>query len=1480
MASHGFLFPSRQRWSLLAFSLAGLLCSGTVSAQQTYYGAPYSVQSAVLVGSYQTLGEATAALQAAWLPHCPTCTITAAYFDPSKDGDVAAAVILNPNSSSPTKDGIFATERIDDPKRVAGACLVCSAGTGQTMAGMSPTNSSGDAAKDNAHGSADGLFGADPVNFGTGSKFQQETDFRGGAWLTFRRFYNGHTPVPGAEMGALWRHTFDRSIEVLKSTPGASAGSIDQLVLDRPDGSSETFTHGTNGWIPSSDDPDTVIEQVDGSGNTTGYSVFMVGTRQTEQYSAAGQLQSITDLSGTVTTLTYSDATTPATVAPKPGLLLTVTAPNGRALSFIYDASARVQTITLPDGGTLGYAYDTNNNLTSVTYPDTHTKQYVYNESALVGASLPNAMTGIIDEKGTRFETTSYNSSGQAISTQFALGADKTTFDIFNFSENGVIPVDVTTPLGFTYEPSLVNFLGGFKAAGSSANCGQTCGQPWKSVTYDTNGWPASFTDYNGNQTLTTNNAVGLETQKVEASSTPIQRTTNTTWDNVLRNPLTRNVSDANNHVVSQEGWVYNTRGQTLASCEMDPTIPAAASYVCSNTGTVPAGVRRTVYTYCDAVDTTQCPLIGLMLTKKGPRTDIDDTTHYSYYMDDNALHQHGDLANITNALGHQTNYIGYDGAGRVTTMSDQNGTISTLSYNPRGWLLSRSINPFGVDEATSSFTYTPFGALETVTDPDGVVTTYGYDDAHRLIKITDGEGNFIQYTLDAVGNRTAENIYTSGGSTPVHSLTRQFNAQGQLVKTIDGLSHTTLDATATGSYDLNGNLVQSKDGLGFVRKQTFDALDRAVSDVENFNGIDTATQNTTTGKAYDALDRLTQVTDPANLATNYTFDGLSNQTNLQSPDTGNSSDTFDAAGNRLTHTDAKGVIGTSTYDALNRLLTTTFSDSTLNVSYHYDESVEATGCHSNQTKGHLTRMVESTVTTTYCYDSRGNVSQKIQTQGTQADVTSYAYTPADRLSQVTYPSGTVVQYTRNNLGQITSVTSTPSGGAAQTVVSNATYLPFGPVSSYTLGNGQVVSRNYDANYQLVDLTSPNFNLHFTRDVMGDIKSLGNAPGVPTPTETYTYDPLYRLIGVLDSQGNVVESYTYNQTGDRLSKTSAGGLATGTYGYQSGTHLLTSIGSSARSYDLNGNTTGNATGGQTFGFGYDGRNRLALAQANNVTVGTYTYNALGERVAKATTSPQANGRFDYDEGGQILGEYGSSNRDYIWMDDLPIGAVDGTGAATVLNFVVADGLGAPRSVNNSVGTQIWQWQYQGNSFGEKQPTSTNGYVFNLRFPGQYFDTERGVAYNVNRDYDASIGRYLQSDPMGLAAGPSTFAYVTNNPLLGIDPLGLCDQEDRCEQQIQEDEEVCRSLPNNTSYDKRVREACWSSANERYGACAAKRPIPRLVTSLSVVHEPDKDPVNRPVRRPVAPVLTVEPVSPPPTTITKVPELPPLFEPIW
>ena len=105
----------------------------------------------------------------------------------------------------------------------------------------------------------------------------------------------------------------------------------------------------------------------------------------------------------------------------------------------------------------------------------------------------------------------------------------------------------------------------------------------------------------------------------------------------------------------------------------------------------------------------------------------------------------------------------------------------------------------------------------------------------------------------------------------------------------------------------------------------------------------------------------------------------------------------------------------------------------------------------------------------------------------------------------------------------------------------------------------------------------------------------------------------------------------------------------------------------------------------------------------------------------------------------------------------------------------ADHLNTPRLVADATGTTVWRWD-QGEPFGNDVPNSNPSgagtFDFPLRFPGQYFDRETNLAYNWMRDYDPSIGRYVQSDPVGLVAGLNTYLYVGGNPITYVDLDGL------------------------------------------------------------------------------------------------------------
>lgn len=108
-------------------------------------------------------------------------------------------------------------------------------------------------------------------------------------------------------------------------------------------------------------------------------------------------------------------------------------------------------------------------------------------------------------------------------------------------------------------------------------------------------------------------------------------------------------------------------------------------------------------------------------------------------------------------------------------------------------------------------------------------------------------------------------------------------------------------------------------------------------------------------------------------------------------------------------------------------------------------------------------------------------------------------------------------------------------------------------------------------------------------------------------------------------------------------------------------------------------------------------------------------------------------------------------------------------------YIHPDHLNTPRLIEDQNQNTVWTWDNEepfGNNAANEDPNNTGTtFIYNHRFPGQYYDSETQTHYNYFRDYDPATGRYLQSDPIGLAGGINTYAYVEGNPLLYSDPTG-------------------------------------------------------------------------------------------------------------
>ncbi|RZA27950.1 MAG: RHS repeat protein, partial [Proteobacteria bacterium] len=690
---------------------------------------------------------------------------------------------------------------------------------------------------------------------------------------------------------------------------------------------------------------------------------------------------------------------------------------------------------------------------------------------------------------------------------------------------------------------------------------------------------------------------------------------------------------------------------------------------------------------------------------------------------------------------------------------------ITEMTYHPRGWMTSRTVKgATTAGDRSTLIDYWPTGLVKRVTQADGSYTQYNYDAAHRIKSVADSLGNNVAYTLDNAGNRTGENVRDPSQALK-RTLSRVYDQLGQLQSQSDAYSHAT-----SYSYDANGNTDVVTDPLGRGTNNAYDPLNRLVQTIQDIGGIAATTQF-----KYDAQDNLTRVTDPKGLNTDYAYNGLGDLTQLTSPDTGVTTYTYDSAGNRAGQTDARLYVQAYTYDAVNRLTYITSPNRT----YTYDNN-NTTICLIDERfgKGRLTGLIDQSGNTRYCYNRFGDLVRKVQTTNSVVLTTRYGYDAAGRLATQTYPDGAVLDAVRDGEGRVVELGVTQNGGTRRVVVTGATYAPFGPNTGWTYGNGRSHLRTLNQNYQplaIHDAAAGGLSLGFAFDAVGNLTLLQDGAQT-TNLAQYGYDSLNRLAQVKDGPtGAPIDTYTYDATGNRASVLNAG--VTTSYLYSTGSHRLDQVATVTRTYDASGNTT--KIGGNARVFNYDPSGRLASTNTNGVRVRNYRYNAKGEQTW-SDLAPDYR-YFVYDEAGHLLGEYGAAGapvQQVIWFGDLPVGVLQGSGISQQFHYIEPDHLGTPRVViDGTRNVPIWTWGITGEAFGATPPNQdpdgdSTAFVFDLRYPGQRYDSATGLNYNYFRDYDPGTGRYVESDPIGLKGGISTFAYVSSSPLDSSDPSGL------------------------------------------------------------------------------------------------------------
>ena len=1003
------------------------------------------------------------------------------------------------------------------------------------------------------------------------------------------------------------------------------------------------------------------------------------------------------------------------------GRLMSIVSPSGLRQTMTYFLDGRLSSIADHFGRTLVLAYDGSGRLASLTGPDGGRTNYTYDaNSNLVSVQYPDGTTVAYR----------YQDPYHLALMTAKLDARGVTVASWTYGRNGQVltsqlagavasvsaiyagnVTSVTDAAGVVRTRQYVRTATNEKRIASlGVSCTDCEPNLSRSATYDSNGFVASTTDFTGRTAQFIRDNQGLVLTKVDAAGTSLARTTTYTWNSALRKPLT--VTLPNGRTIS---FNYDAAGNVL-----------------TKTNIAPAGSlsRTTRYAY---------NLLGQLTRVTGPRLDGTDVTTLTY-------DSQGNATSITNSKGQATLFTRYDALGRLLEARTPNGQTSVANYDSMGRLSSRATNG-----RTTGYGYDPAGMLSTISLPNGNRLTYVYDAAHRLTDIIDVAGRTLHLTLDAAGRVTRREAKDSIG-TVVRSTTFAYDLRGRLVLTTGNNGQ-----RISYFYDRGERVVATADAMGRQTLAQYDALGQLTQQTDAAGGM--------TRYTYDANGLLSSITTPRGLITQYQRNVFGEITGLVSPETATSSVQYDIAGNAVSATDSRGKTTATQFDSLNRPTMITYADNSV-VNATYDDGPAGSGRLSSASNG--------AVAYAYTYDLDGAVTSVQQSTASVALSVGYGYNAKHQLASINYPrSGTLqLQYAAD--GMLASLTQ-----ASTAVVSGMSFAADGRPTGWTWGDNRAATRSIDIDGRLSGFSKGTANVGIGYDSASRITSLADSRG-GSYAEGFAYDNLDRLTG--STVNSVSAGYAYDADSNRTIG------PTGSFSYATTSNRLLSGGLGMPPTLLQYDNAGNVLADGVSSFSYDARGRMSNSVSSKGWGTTeYRIDAFGRRVAKVpASSSNLPTFFMYDQAGRLLGEYsgyGGSYTEYIWANGVPVAMVTASSstATPTLYYIHTDHLGTPRQVtvpNNSVttpGKLVWEWKGEpfGTSYPNEDPTgSGTKFTMNLRHAGQYYDKETGLFNNGFRDYNPALGRYMQSDPIGLGGGINTYSYVGGNPVGRVDPLGL------------------------------------------------------------------------------------------------------------
>ena len=736
--------------------------------------------------------------------------------------------------------------------------------------------------------------------------------------------------------------------------------------------------------------------------------------------------------------------------------------------------------------------------------------------------------------------------------------------------------------------------------------------------------------------------------------------------------------------------------------------------------------------------------------------------------------------------------------AARLSQVSDPNGQATSYQFDPVG-RLKAVIKP-GDTETYPTQTITHI----TTSLPAAILTqlreTAGASDTVDSVEYVDGKGNVFQRRSQAEDGQVLVDgwrsyngrgweserstpffstgmAYVAGvGSTLAQRFRFKHDALGRIIatQTPDGHRSKTLFAPmkitrfdVTDMDDSPDNIARGH--FDTPRVEEIDAKGNLTTVIEM--NADRSTARTEYQR--DALGQLTAITDARGIQTaNYGYDLLGRKIHVDHVDAGTRRRLFDSRGDIATHYDALNRSVSMAYDAARRK-TEVRVEGVVEETYQYDAGA------GNNLLGRLSQVTDAGGNVSISYTPRGLFESKTRQMttlaGSESFTQQFAYDSMERVTQVTRPDGSQIQYQYNERGL----------ALIPGVINGMQRNALGQLTQVTLANGMAENYSFDANsFYLSDIEisqgsgGPLFHTSYTYDAAGNplgIQDHAVATGHVQYNRQFQYDALSRLTEMTgDHAGTAVHiGYAYDAAGSFIHNDTF-----------SSDDLFLEAGNSNRIAGVK------AAGGDTVLFGYDAngamvsspgrtckfdaRGRLVRTTMATGTVVDYRYGYDGARVQKRVTQPG-----QPDQESLYIGEYferlNSIDTRFVLAEGRRIAAQT---LAEGIHYLHADHLGNIVLVTDDTGSKVREIGYR--PFGGALFSTVGTDITGRGFIGCEQDDKTGLVYCAARYYDPELGRFISPDPyllyapeqsLVLPANLNLYAYAANNPMRQIDNQG-------------------------------------------------------------------------------------------------------------